>query len=97
MYVTVTASRGLRAKQAQRVEGFLSEFLPRLKQEPGVKEILHGSSPEGSDATTIIVWESPDDAKRYRESALIGEPMALEKELGLASTRVGFAVTQHLS
>jgi heme-degrading monooxygenase HmoA len=97
MYMTVTASRGLTAEQGERVEAFLSELLPRLKQEPGVKEILHGSSPDGHDAITIIVWGSADDAKRYRESALIREPMVLEQELGLASTRDGFAVSTHLS
>jgi heme-degrading monooxygenase HmoA len=96
MYATVTASRGLSAEQAERVEGFLAEFLPRLKQEAGVKEIRHGRSPDGLDVTTIIVWEDADAAKRYRESALIREPMALEEELGLASTREGFVVTQHL-
>jgi len=97
MYVTVTASRGLSAEQAEQVESFLAEFLPRLKQEPGVREILHGTSLEGHDVTTIIVWESSYDAKRYRESPLINEPMEIELKLGLTSTRDGFAVTQHLS
>jgi hypothetical protein len=97
MYVTITASRGLSAEQAERVESFLGAFLPRLKQESAVIEILHGGSPDGRDITTIIVWENPDDAKRYREGTLIKEPMALEQELGLASTREAFAVSQHLS
>lgn len=83
MYVTITASRELTGEQAERVHGFLDEFLPRLRQQPGVKEILHGGSPNGRDVTTIIVWETADDAKRYRESALIREPIALEQELGL--------------
>lgn len=55
MYVTITASRGLSAEQAERVESFLGEFLPRLKQESAVIEILHGGSPDGRDITTIIV------------------------------------------
>jgi heme-degrading monooxygenase HmoA len=96
MYVTVTSSRGLGSEQAERVERFLEAFLPRLKQERGVREILHGRSPDGRDITTIIVWESDADAKRYRESDLIREPLALEAELGTESTRAGFAVTQHL-
>lgn len=97
MYVTITASKGLSSAQAQRVHRFLDAFLPRLKQLPGVQEILHGASPDGGDITTVIVWESADAAKNYRESELIREPMALEAELGLASTRGGFEVTQHLS
>ena len=96
MYVTITASRGLSEAHAERVHGFLADFLPRLKQQPGVKEILHGASPDGADITTVIVWETPDDATRYRESELIREPIALEAELGLTSTREGFSVTQHL-
>lgn len=97
MCVTITASKGLSSEQSGRVHQFLDEFLPRLKQQPGVREILHGASPDGWDVTTVIVWESADDARRYRESDLIREPMALEAELGLESTRDGFAVTQHLS
>ena len=61
-----------------------------------MKEILHGASPDGRDATTVILWDSTEDARRYRASELIREPMALEAELGLASTRDGFQVTQHL-
>jgi heme-degrading monooxygenase HmoA len=97
MYVTITASRGLDAEQAERVEAFLGGFLPRLKQEPGVVEVLHGASPDGRDLTTVIVWESADAVRGYREGALIREPMALEAELGLASTREAFAVSQHLA
>jgi pimeloyl-ACP methyl ester carboxylesterase len=97
LYVTITASKGLSSEQAARVHSFLDEFLPRLKQQPGVQEILHGATPDGSEVTTVIVWESADDAKRYRESKLIREPMALEAELGLTSMRDGFTVTQHLS
>jgi heme-degrading monooxygenase HmoA len=96
VYVTITASRGLTAEQARRVEDFLGGFLPRVRQEPGVKEILHGQSPDGHDVTTIIVWENAEAARRYRESDLIREPMAFEQELGLDSTRAGFAVTRHL-
>ncbi len=96
MYVTITASKGLSSEQAKRVHSFLDEFLPRLKRHAGVKQIFHGASPDGRDVTTVIVWESEDDARRYRESDLIREPMALEAELGLASTRDVFAVTRHL-
>ncbi len=44
----------------------------------------------------MIIWETADDAKRYRDSDLVHEAMRLEAELGLASTRDGFSVTQHL-
>jgi heme-degrading monooxygenase HmoA len=62
----------------------------------GVKEILHGASLDGTDVTIVIVWETAADAKRYREGDLVREPMGLEAELGLASTRDGFCVTQPL-
>jgi hypothetical protein len=55
MYVTITASKGLNSDQADRVHRFLDKFLPRLKQQRGVKEILHGASPDGTDITTVIV------------------------------------------
>lgn len=96
MYVTITASKGLSGEQAERVHGFLDEFLPRLRRQPGVRQILHGASPDGTDITTVIVWETADDAKRYRDSELVREPITLEAELGLASTREGFSITQHL-
>jgi hypothetical protein len=44
----------------------------------------------------VIAWETSDDANRYRQGDLVREPMALEAELGVASTREGFCVTQHL-
>ena len=59
-------------------------------------EILDGASQDGADLTTVIAWETPADAKRYRESERIREPLALEAELGLTSTRDGFSVTRHL-
>jgi hypothetical protein len=45
MYVTITASKGRSGEQAKRVHNFLNGFLSRLKEQPGVKEILHGASP----------------------------------------------------
>jgi len=74
----------------------LDGSLPRLKEQPGVKEILHGASPDRTGGTTVIVWETADDAKRDRESDLVREPMSLETALGLASTRERFSVTRHL-
>jgi hypothetical protein len=44
----------------------------------------------------VIAWETADDAKRFRQGDLVREPMALEAELGLASTCEGFCVTQDL-
>jgi heme-degrading monooxygenase HmoA len=96
MYLSITSSRGLTDEQAERVESFLQEFLPKLKAEPGVLEIFHGTTADGRDTATVIVWESQEAAQLYREGSLIHEPMALEKELGLASVREGYSVAQHL-
>ena len=89
MFITDTSSR-LKPDQAAEVELFLANFLPRLEQLPGVAAIYHYAHPEQGDDITLIVWESQEDAKNYRERSLFKEAFAFEKELNLASSRKGY-------
>jgi hypothetical protein len=70
--------------------------LPRLKEQPGVKEILHGASLDGTDVTTVIAWRLPMTRSATARAILSANQMALEAELGVASTGEGFWGTQHL-
>ena len=92
MFVTVTTSRP-KPDQLGKVEAFLSKFLPRLEQQSGVIAIYHYVRPEHGDDATIIVWESQEAVKTYREGRLIQEAIAFERDLNLPSTREGYPLT----
>lgn len=85
MLISITSSK-VNNEQATKVERFLAEFLPRLKQEPGVVAIYHYKRPDKGDEATIVIWEDEQSIKRYREGKLIKEPIAFEQELGLQTT-----------
>jgi hypothetical protein len=87
----------LSAEQAERVESFLGEFLPRLKQESAVIEILHGGSPDGRDITRSSSGKARMTQSVTARARSSKNRWPLEQELGLASTREAFAVSQHLS
>jgi quinol monooxygenase YgiN len=89
MFITITTSRP-KEDQSRKVEAFLANFLPRLKQLPGVVAIYHYVRPEHGDDTTLIIWENQEALKKYREGTLVQEAMAFEKELNLPSTREGY-------
>jgi quinol monooxygenase YgiN len=89
MVVTVTQSGDLDEEQLAQVETFLEAFLPRMRQAPGVVEILHYADRQSGTATTVTVWQSEADVAAYRQSELIKEPMAFEQRLGLSSQRSG--------
>lgn len=86
MVVTVTEGRYGPEQQAQ-TEAFLAESLPRMKQEPGVVEILHYADAESGTTSTLVVWESEADERRYREGELIKEAIAFEQSTGGAASR----------
>ena len=67
MILTVTESV-LDPDQLARVESFLAEFLPRMRQAPGVVEILHYADRGSGRAQTLVVWEAEADVRAYRES-----------------------------
>jgi heme-degrading monooxygenase HmoA len=80
--------------QADEVERFLSDFLPRLEhQQPGVLAAYHYTVPDTGESTTATVWESDEARDAYRKGDLIREAIGVEERLGLTSTRD----TYHLS
>jgi quinol monooxygenase YgiN len=89
MLLTITTSKAT-PEQLQEVETFLHEFLPRLKQQPGVLAIYHFARPEQGDESTIIIWENEEAVKAYRASDLIKEAIAFEQAHNLPSTREGY-------
>jgi quinol monooxygenase YgiN len=88
MIATVTEGRP-NEEQGALTESFLAEFLPRMKQEPGVVEILHYTDPESGAAVTVVVWESEAAVRRYREGELIKEAIAFEQRIGESARRAG--------
>lgn len=89
MFMTITTSKAT-PEQLQEVETFLHEFLPRLKQQPGVLAIYHYVRPEQGDESTIIIWENEEAVQAYRKSELIKEAIAFEQAHHLPSTREGY-------
>jgi heme-degrading monooxygenase HmoA len=89
MFITVTTSRP-KPDQAAEVELFLANFLPRLEQSPGVAAIYHYARLDQGDDITLIIWDSQEAVKNYREGSLFKEAFAFEKELNLDLTREGF-------
>ena len=89
MHLTITSSK-VPPVHSERVETFLRDFLPRLKQQQGVLAIYHFARQDDEDESTIVVWKSQEDVKRYREGELIKEAIAFESQLKLPSTREGY-------
>jgi len=88
MIVTMTEGHPNEAQGVQ-TEAFLAEFLPRMKMEPGVVEILHYTDAESRAAVTVVVWESEAAVRRYREGELIKEAIAFERRIGESARRSG--------
>jgi heme-degrading monooxygenase HmoA len=97
MLLTATTSRLLTKEQLQQVEDFLGKFLPRMKRQPGVIEILHYARLDQGQAITIVIWESEEDIRGYREGDLVKEAMAFEQSLGISTTREGPFPVQRLT
>jgi len=89
MFITITTSKAT-PEQLQKVETFLHEFLPRLKQQPGVLAIYHYARSEQGDGSTIIIWENEEAVQAYRTGDLIKEAIAFERAHNLPSTREGY-------
>lgn len=89
MFITITSSK-VDSMQSEKVEKFLAEFLPRFQKQPGVKSIYHFDQPDKGDEVTVVVWESADAVKAYRQSELIKEAIEFEKANNLPATREGY-------
>ena len=89
MFITITSSK-VDSVQLEKVEKFLAEFLPRFQKQPGVNSIYHFDCPDKGDEVTVVVWESADAVKAYRQSELIKEAIEFEKANNLSVTREGY-------
>jgi hypothetical protein len=89
MFITLTTSHP-NAEQSKKMEVFLSQFLPRLEMQPGVIAVYHFIRSDLGDDMTLIIWDSPEAMKQYRESSIIQEAMAFENELGASSERSAY-------
>jgi heme-degrading monooxygenase HmoA len=96
MYVTVTSSK-VTPEQSRLADKFLESFLPRLKQQPGALSVLHYNRPDKGDEITVIVWESEAAVAAYRQTALLQEAVAFDKEHGVVTTREGYPLHIGLS
>jgi len=93
MMISITSSQ-VTGEQAERVEAFLATFLPRMRKFPGVIAIYQYSRPEHGDEKTVAIWEDEAALRRYRESDLVKEAIAFEKQWNLASTRQAYPISQ---
>jgi quinol monooxygenase YgiN len=89
MFITVTSSHPS-PEEWKLIKPFMSDFIPRLRQVPGVIAVYFAYREDKGDETTFIVWENTQSIQSYRQSSLFQEAVAFEKEHGLSSTRDGF-------
>lgn len=89
MVISITSSR-LTEEQTRLTEAFLQTFLPRMRTYPGVMAIYHFARPDHGDENTLVIWESEAALQAYRQSDLVKEAMAFEKDHGLPSTREAY-------
>ena len=96
MYTTLTQSQGTPG-QLKEIGSFLAGFLPRLNRAPGVLAVYHFDRPDKGNDYTIVIWESRDAAKAYRQGALATEAMAFEQSHNLPATRESYPLALGLS
>ena len=92
MFITITSGK-VPSELSEKLEKFLQELLPKMRQLPGVRAIYHYSKPEAGEVKTIVIWEDEESIKAYREGELIKEAIAFEKENNLSSTREIYPLT----
>ena len=91
MMISITSGQ-YTGEQARQTEDFLQAFLPRMRQFPGVIAIYHFVRLDKGDENTIVIWESAEALKAYRESDLVKEAIAFEKKMGLPTTREAYSI-----
>ena len=92
MFISVTSGQAT-PEQAEQIDKFLSEFLPKVKKSSGVVAIYHYPQPEKNQTTTIMVWKDKEALMAYRQSDLINEAIAFEMKNNLKSTREAYPLT----
>jgi len=91
MFLSVTTSHPS-AEEWKIIKPFMAQFIPRLRQVPGVHAAYFSYREDKGDETTFIVWENTEAIQTYRESPLFQEAVEFEKKHGLSSTRDGFPI-----
>ncbi|HTX78212.1 MAG TPA: hypothetical protein VMC62_01020 [Longilinea sp.] len=89
MYLTITTSK-VTEEDLKIIKPFMDQFLPRLKEVPGVLAVYYSVRPDKGDETTFIVWENTDAIQAYRKDTLFKEAADFEEAHGFASTRDGY-------
>ena len=95
MVISITSSRPT-DQQLSQSEAFLESFLPKMRKFPGVIAIYHYTRPDRGDDSTIVIWQSEQTLARYRQSELVKEAIAFEKEHSLPATREAYPLTHSL-
>jgi heme-degrading monooxygenase HmoA len=91
MMISITTGK-YTEEQARQSEIFLKDFLPQMRKFPGVNAIYHFAQPDKNEESTIVIWDSPEALKAYRESDLVKEAMAFEKKMGMPTTREAYPI-----
>jgi heme-degrading monooxygenase HmoA len=89
MIISITSGR-YTLEQSQNTKAFLEKFLPKVRSFPGVKAVYHFEKPDKNEESTIIIWESEEALKHYRDSDLVKEAIAFEKTRNLPTTREAY-------
>ena len=91
MMISITTGK-YTEEQARQSEMFLKDFLPRMKQFPGVRTIYHFAQPDKGAESTIVIWESAEALTAYREGDLVKEAVAFEKKMGMPTSREAYPI-----
>jgi quinol monooxygenase YgiN len=91
MFVTITTSHPT-PDEWKVIKPFMTIFIPKLRQVPGVHAVYFSYREDKGDETTFIVWENTQTIQTYRESPLFKEAVEFEKKHGLSSSRDGFPI-----
>ena len=91
MQISFTSSIAT-ADEAEKIEEFLSEFLPRMRKQDGVEGIFHYANTRTGRHTTVVLWRDEDARRAYVNGDLIQEALAFEQAMGNTATREAFPV-----
>lgn len=87
MVITITSGT-YRDDVREQVAEFLAGLFRRLQEQPGVIEVLQFTRSPG-ESVTIVVWEDREACQRYRDSSLLKEALAFERQVGARLNRQG--------
>ncbi len=80
------------ADEAEKIEEFLSEFIPRMRKHDGVEGIFHYANTRTGRHTTVVLWRDDEARNAHVNSDLIKEAIAFEQATGNTATREAFPV-----